>query len=936
METGHYGFKSIITAVLITVLSGIVGMIPVHGAEIAPEPEKRNLLEDGASFEVGVDGFNLNNQYLLSHHGKEIEPVFDDSTAVHGKYSLRLDNPLGDKIYVAFRPMRVSKRTQVTVSGYLKGDGKARIQLMRWPWKAVARLEVILTPEWRRFSFEAAIKNDEAYFLWILPGIADTKRIWIDALQIEEGGLSEFISKPLEFSLRSTAFCNTYEVGEECALVVRVYAEKPAPVVQVTVKVLDIFQNEILNKTVNVEMRGKNHAEAAVPLFKGDRRGSYKVIAEAKMGKYTEKEIITFGVLKPVPEPDPFFGFQVKHIFNDDAERRIKENNVQRELVYSNADPRYINRLIRMVGASSIRCFRTAEFHNLVQESGKYIFRDAWLKLQKDDGLSDPLIILNARPPRWMKTIPVGEKVIPTMESWKDYVRTYVAHYKGKTRYYEVVNEPETIFGKAEVYVPYLKAAYEIIHEVDANAMVVAPSYSGSRPFEWIEGFVKAGGHKYTDIWAIHYAGRTFPELGMDRKTPTWELIHKYRSMLVNANDGKDKPFWNTEGGSIYWVEEYDHWPRPSESKYVHTNEHRVARNASLAAAYVARLQLIEKASGIDRLYSFEFGFYYSTNASKSRDQRSRYVNYDGSPSPALVAYNAVAELFADTKPIELLPLEHSLVAVVFERNGKAIGGVWKGAPMGEWSGFEKYDPVVYVDVALTPEKLNLVNMLGHPVTPQASNNGVRLEATAYPLYFTSDLAPSDVVAAFKEAALTLGTQPSVDRTYKELVEEKYYSPAIVMLKERLAKSQKDDVTLSRIGKCYLEIQRTEDAKTHFEKALEINPNSIEANAGMGRYYHDLAQAKKLPWWEGLNKAGTYFSRAVDTRGWNGTTYEDLELYYYCWYCVGHKDPTKALKCINAAEKIASNNFRVKRMVGSRERLKKLVDKLQQQEQKKK
>ncbi len=63
-------------------------------------------------------------------------------------------------------------------------------------------------------------------------------------------------------------------------------------------------------------------------------------------------------------------------------------------------------------------------------------------------------------------------------------------------------------------------------------------------------------------------------------------------------------------------------------------------------------------------------------------------------------------------------------------------------------------------------------------------------------------------------------------------------------------------------------------------------------------------------------------------------TSSDLELYYYCWYCVGHKDPARALKCINAAENIAPNNFRVKRMVGSRERLKKLVDKLQQQEQK--
>ena len=56
----------------------------------------QDLLQDGASFEVGYDGFSLNNQYLFSHRGREIEPVFDDTDAVHGKYSLRIDNPLLD------------------------------------------------------------------------------------------------------------------------------------------------------------------------------------------------------------------------------------------------------------------------------------------------------------------------------------------------------------------------------------------------------------------------------------------------------------------------------------------------------------------------------------------------------------------------------------------------------------------------------------------------------------------------------------------------------------------------------------------------------------------------------------------------------------------------------------------------------------------------
>jgi len=430
---------------------------------------KRNLLEEGASFEVGIDGFNLNNQYLLSHHGQEIQPVFDDSTAVHGKYSLRLDNPLGDKIYLTFGPIRLARTADVTVSGYLKGKGLARVQLMRWSWSSVASVDVPLANQWKRFSFEGTIKNDQVYFLWILPDV-HCERVWIDALQIEEGELGAFRPHPLSFSLATTAVCNTYQVGEDCQLIAKAHAEKPSPTVRVTISVLDIFRKEVMRKTMDVPTRGETHVQVKIPLFKGNRRGSYKVLAEAKTGNHLEREIITFGVLEPVARPGSFFGFQVKNIFNYDSERQLAENNPRRELVYSNVDPSYVNRLIRLVGATSIRCFRTAEWKKTALRSGGYAWRDSWTSLQKEDGLDDSLIILNAHPPDWVKMIPVAKvkkyafdksrKAIPPMADWKSYIRAMITHYKGQSQYFEVVNEPETNFGEAAVYVDYLKEAY--------------------------------------------------------------------------------------------------------------------------------------------------------------------------------------------------------------------------------------------------------------------------------------------------------------------------------------------------------------------------------------------------------------------------------------------------------------------------------------------
>ena len=474
------------------------------------------------------------------------------------------------------------------------------------------------------------------------------------------------------------------------------------------------------------------------------------------------------------------------------------------------------------------------------------------------DGLSDPLIILNAHPPEWAEMILVKDvkkyafdnsrKAIPLMDHWTRYVRAMITHYKGLSRYYEVVNEPETIFPRPDIYVDYLKEAYEIIKEVAPDAQVVAPSYSGRRPIEWIEGFVEAGGHKYTDIWAIHYAGRTFPEQGMDEKTYTWDLIRKYRKILTDANGGKDKPLWNTEGGSFYWMEGFDHWPQPDQpDQYA---EHRPVRSESLAAAYVPRLQLVEKGSGMDRLYSFEFGFYYSQNASKSRDYRSRFINWDGSPSPALVTYSVAANYFAGTTPVAIFPRhieatpEHYALILVFERQGKTVGAIWKGAPIGEWSGFEAYDPPVIVDADLSQGELAVTDMLGRLAGIETQSDGVRFVASAFPQYFTSPLAPTAVADTFRRATVTLGPRPPIDAPFERLFAERHYSAAVALMDEKLKKNPKQVSFLMHKARALVELKKVIQSRECLRAALAVDPDSYEANYLLGKALHGMLSAR--------------------------------------------------------------------------------------------
>ena len=705
-------------------------------------------------------------------------------------------------------------------------------------------------------------------------------------------------------------------------------------------RVLDVFRDEVLNTSIRVETGGRRHVNTRVPLFAADRRGSYRVTVEAKVGDVAEREVLTIGVLKPVARADPFFGFNHKQVFNDDAERRYADNNEQRELVYANSSLTYTLGLMRKAGASSLRCFRTAEYQKIELPSGEYVWRDTYLDLQRQAGLNGPLVVLRARGPTWdadpaFPDARGGRRGrIPTIEEWRKYVQAMVSHYRGKVRYYEVVNEPETIFRDVHVYVDRLKVAHDTIRETDPEARIVAPSYSGSRPLPWLGKFCEAGGHRWVDIWAIHYAGRTLPERGMDRTTPTWELIRAYREILVAANDGVDKPFWNTEGGSFYWNPEYDHWPVAADQGRLDINgEHFRIPNETLVAAYTPRLQLIEKASGLDREYSFEFGFYYSQNASKATDLWSMYVNYDGSPSPALVTYNAVAEIFAGTSPVDILPLQHGVIVTVFERDGTCVAALWKGAPVAEYPGFEKFDCAVRVDVDIPAPALALTNMLGHPLTPEVQGNGVRLIATAFPLYFTSALAPQQIVAAFRSAAYALGPRPPIDATPRELMEVGQYSAAIEALQAHLAATPGDKEALTETGTCYSKLRKYAEAETFFRRALLLDPDSVRANAGMATCFQNAA-TPGLPWGERMAKAAAYMGKAVGptvdrvNRERQGS-YTDLADIYQCFYFLQGSthvpgNAAEALRLLQTAKHIdpQAGNFRTKRMVTAEPKLK--------------
>lgn len=138
---------------------------------------------------------------------------------------------------------------------------------------------------------------------------------------------------------------------------------------------------------------------------------------------------------------------------------------------------------------------------------------------------------------------------------WKDYCREYMTRFKGRIRYYEVWNEPNTgsekdlndgfFRGSVDDYVALLKAAYEVSREVDPEIRIVGLSGTGDF-LAWTEAVLERGGGKYMDILSFHaYTTPSSPEEANleGRLTRLHQIMQKHGIGQM--------PCWNTEVG--YW-----------------------------------------------------------------------------------------------------------------------------------------------------------------------------------------------------------------------------------------------------------------------------------------------------------------------------------------------------------------------------------------------
>ena len=173
----------------------------VGGQESCDAETQQNLVRN-SSFEAGLDSkFSIGRWFIDGLPSVAL----DSTTKVHGEYSAKVPfsyrygkaKPL-ENFATSFRsavPIAVTEGTKYYFSVYLRSNRPIKAELVLTPnhptgyrGKELAIKPVFVGEGWKRYGMPFTSKKTEDIYWEINVQSAETGYVWIDALQLEEGG----------------------------------------------------------------------------------------------------------------------------------------------------------------------------------------------------------------------------------------------------------------------------------------------------------------------------------------------------------------------------------------------------------------------------------------------------------------------------------------------------------------------------------------------------------------------------------------------------------------------------------------------------------------------------------------------------------------------------------------------------------------------------
>jgi hypothetical protein len=365
------------------------------------------------------------------------------------------------------------------------------------------------------------------------------------------------------------------------------------------------------------------------------------------------------------------------------------------------------DRLVDLAAAQGIQiapCLGDMEFMTRTWGGGKEAALPAWLQAKSPKSSYAPMLR------KYRQTF----IYLPPLELWQRYIRVLAERYKGRITHWEIMNEPN-LFIMPEDYLTYLKAAHEVLKQVDAENKIIgfcATGDLGGAVNSFLGKSFSLGGLDYADIVAFHpYHART-----LSSPKPADTMIAEAKALL--AKFGKpDMPLWNTE---LYFLKEGD------DSNYY-------------AAEYLAHRFLTDLGEGVAQSISLQKVVMLAPAERYYQSLASENLQF---PDSNFVIYNTMARLFTGAKPVAKLRWAVNSICYVFENNGRYLAAFWH---YGNTPGLK-------LSLDLGASNADHYDLFGNPI----AWNEQPLNLGAAPQYLVwKGSGPADFVEKLKKAKIT-------------------------------------------------------------------------------------------------------------------------------------------------------------------------------------
>ena len=758
-----------------------------------------------SSFELGEKGWNgfCERQAAENFERKISERLWgiDSSTAHTGKNSLKVSLKGSARRTAVFShdiPVEFGKT--YTVSFFAKGDKAVRCPVrMRscmvppnraqdgtilpptsWgkdvPQVKVhfgmpkTALDMTLTPEWKRYSFQFTPERDfVAYTFSVDSGYRDCT-VWIDDVQVEAGKTLSPYKPASPFEVALYLPDRTVGAGKAAGKAVALFYDTPGKRESVTLSLYNLFTDQVEKRQeLFFDLKPGVPQEKSF-VFDGLKFGMYTVyhslqprITTREYERSPEKpaaqrstklkdgdfsyQSAAFIASLPVPPAPPEDGYRMGPClhFGGDLRNRLYRDGMGLGEEFAET--------LRDSGATITKIWNAFPWSFLEPEQGKFNFThsDSIIRAMSKYNLAGVYTVMAAtfgernNPwsrvswvlPRWvMDRDPAGPQGAknpfvtnprfsplwrPRQDDWQRFLTAVLQRYKGQIDSYEIFNEPQLMMDAAS-YFPYLKTAYQTIKRMDPAADVVgicATSDFGVNADSFIARVIRMGGGKYSDVISYH------PYLKLDDSNPS--QMEQYAGIYKSLhNAGVNKPLANTENYFFENGDAFHFWwnkaPDYEISRYI-------------------RHHIIDMGEGIafSTTVEYDSAFFSSfIHPAQVYHNGSRH----GKPQPNLryVVQAGTSQMISGAKPIGKIDLPSGALGYTYRKGEGLFTVLWNArAKQKSWITLKLPAGVSFAEY----------DIFSNPLSSQSGS--ITLELNPMPRYIQwKNASPETVAAIFR------------------------------------------------------------------------------------------------------------------------------------------------------------------------------------------